>query len=64
MSVTSTPGDNEFKPIDLPNGLQTPQSLSDGATDEIDVVEEVKPRRNTKRKSQSHNHAATSHCLS
>lgn len=56
MSTSSTPGATEFKPLDLPVGMQTPQSMSDDAVSEnlelADDEEEVKPQMN-KRKGKS-----------
>lgn len=51
MSTTSTPGETEFKPLDLPTGLQTPQSMSDVsenlelADDEQDMETRVNKRK-------------------
>lgn len=57
MSTASTPGATEFKPLDIPTGLQTPQSMSDDAvSDNLELADdeyESKPRNN-KRKGQSY----------
>lgn len=65
MSTTSTPGATDFKPLDLPTGMQTPQSMSDDASsvnlELADDEREVKPRV-TKRKGKSH-HSSTPQTL-
>jgi hypothetical protein len=53
MSVSSTPGVNEYKPKTDANGIQTPRSLSDEDSirtvdDESDVKPDVDDKKRTR----------------
>lgn len=55
MSVASTPGAVELKPVEFVTGLQTPRSMSDDAASDILEMkeEDIKPStRDIKRKSE------------
>ena len=58
MSMASTPGAVEFKPFDMPLGMQTPQSMSDDNMSEnlefADDEQDVEPQTNKRKGESSH----------
>lgn len=51
MSVSSTPGQAELKSVVMANGMQTPQSMSDGGSSRgHDDDNEVKPEVEDKKR--------------